>query len=507
MENNLDKLLGKENLQNLGKNVSNFFSSLTEKKKHAGSATIIMTRQQSVTAIAVGIISCIAMLVYGYLTYQKHISINNKAQELIRLKQYNISLNQEVLGSHISNESTINDLLVKEEEVAADLEKNKGIADIQGKYYNLFLRYLYLPSINIWKTPYTDQIDPTIMGQKYLDEDPFQDIYLIQQWSDFFKDIGEGAEYNEVTTISIGDIEDIDTQHFIIPITLSFTAPDKRSFLLLVNKLSMTSNTNNISLLNEFFFYLISHIKEKKKAEIKQLQVQYAPLFAGSETLNEDIVIGYHLYQRIKHNEENILIDDALIDYTIRENVLCDESRQNRECFYAFREKYRDIPYLAYTIGRTEVSNKTSLLKNFLRNLPPIIAIKDFSFEKIQASTDYSFTTTAQGYQGSITLNAYGRSMSEEEVAEIATTLGTLCFGKQEDSPQISLEMALERVNASMFQLGSNLQFSNVINDLEELNQIFTEMQTDYSTLTNYQKSIKLFEIFRMLRDANLCRI
>jgi hypothetical protein len=397
-------------------------------------------------------------------------------------------------------------LLFKEEEIVADLEKNKQLADEQGKYYNLFLRYLYLPSINIWKTPYTNQIDPTIMGQKYLDEDPFQDIYLIQQWSDFFKNIGEGAEYNEVTSISIGDISDIDDQHFIIPITLSFTSPDKRSFLLLVNKLSMTSNTNNISLLNEFFFYLINNIKEQKKAEIRQLQKQYATLFTGNGELQEDATIGYHLYQRIKNGAENILIDDALINDTIRENILCDESRQDRECFYAFREKYRNLPYLAYTIGRTEVANKTALLENFLKSLPPIIAIKNFSFEKIQTST-VSTTSTAQAYQGSITLNAYGRSMSSEEVAEIATALGTLCFGNQENASTISPEIALERVNASILQLGSNLQFSNIINDLEELSQVFSTTQTTYETLTNYEKSIKLFEIFRMLRDANLCRI
>ncbi|MDR2415735.1 MAG: hypothetical protein LBD75_03915 [Candidatus Peribacteria bacterium] len=92
MENSLDKLLGKESLQNLGKNVSNFFSSLTEKKKPVGSTTIIMTRQQSMTAVVMSIISCIVMLVYGYLTYQKNITINNQAEELIHLKQYDISL-------------------------------------------------------------------------------------------------------------------------------------------------------------------------------------------------------------------------------------------------------------------------------------------------------------------------------------------------------------------------------------------------------------------------------
>ncbi|MDR2189671.1 MAG: hypothetical protein LBP53_00250 [Candidatus Peribacteria bacterium] len=499
MENLTEKLLGKDSLQNLGKSVSQFFSSLTEKKKESGSRTIIMTRQQAVTAVVVCILSFLVMLIYGYITYQDHLTINNTAPELVNLKQYDITFNE---GTH--DVVSIPELLNVQEETLAELEKNRETATEQGKYYNLFLRYLYLPSINIRKTPYTDNINPTLMGQKYLEKDPFQDIYLIQQWSDFFKNVGEGAEYNEVKSISIGDISDIDEEHFIIPLEVTFLSPDKRSFLLLVNKLSTTSSSNNISLLNEFFFYLIKQIKTDKKAEISQLQEQYTSLFTPEVLQNEDLLIGYHLYQWIKFGETNILIDDELIKATIRENTLCDNTRPDSECFYSFREKYRDLPYFAYTLGVPQETNKTVRFEKFLKELTPIISIKDFSFEKVKQAD--SLNTTTQ-YQGSVSFNVYGKNMSTEEVKEIASKLGTLCFGATETASEISPESALERVNANILQLGSNLQFSDIINDLEELNQLFSTTQTEYDALTNYKKTIKLFELFRMLKDANLCVI
>jgi len=47
-----------------------------------------------------------------------------------------------------------------------------------------------------------------------------------------------------------------------MPITVSFRANSKRAFLLLSDKLSMTSNKENISLINEFFYYLRNEIKK-----------------------------------------------------------------------------------------------------------------------------------------------------------------------------------------------------------------------------------------------------
>jgi hypothetical protein len=72
------------------------------------------------------------------------------------------------------------------------------------------------------------------------------------------------------------------TDYFYIPISVSFSSPSKRSFLLLVNKLSITSNQSNIALLNEFFFYLLNEIKQKKSEEIKSLMKKYLHEFTSS---------------------------------------------------------------------------------------------------------------------------------------------------------------------------------------------------------------------------------
>jgi hypothetical protein len=53
----------------------------------------------------------------------------------------------------------------------------------------------------------------------------------------------------------------------------------KRSFLLLVDKLSMTSSKENISSINEFFYYLRDQIKKDKSSEIKDLTKKYEILF------------------------------------------------------------------------------------------------------------------------------------------------------------------------------------------------------------------------------------
>ncbi len=56
-----------------------------------------------------------------------------------------------------------------------------------------------------------------------------------------------------------------------IPLTVQFETPDRRSFLLLLNKLSMTSYAENISLINEFMFYLRENIKSEQADSIQKL--------------------------------------------------------------------------------------------------------------------------------------------------------------------------------------------------------------------------------------------
>ncbi|MEI8008000.1 MAG: hypothetical protein WCI00_00700 [bacterium] len=41
---------------------------------------------------------------------------------------------------------------------------------------------------------------------------------------------------------------------------------------------------------------------------------------------------------------------------------------------------------------------------------------------------------------------------------------------------------------------------------LRELQGIIQQLDKDYPSLGNYQKTIKLFELYRMLYDAGLCK-
>jgi hypothetical protein len=84
---------------------------------------------------------------------------------------------------------------------------------------------------------------------------------------------------------------------------------------LFVNKLSTTSNQNNIALLNEFFFYLLRSIREGKSDIIDQLMQKYLEEFSSSSnreygtdlsemteqelSIYRDKVIGYNLYHWI----------------------------------------------------------------------------------------------------------------------------------------------------------------------------------------------------------------
>jgi hypothetical protein len=55
---------------------------------------------------------------------------------------------------------------------------------------------------------------------------------------------------------------------------IKFISNSKRSFLLLVEKLSITSNQKNISLINEFIYNLRKNIKENKIETIEKLKTE-----------------------------------------------------------------------------------------------------------------------------------------------------------------------------------------------------------------------------------------
>ncbi len=486
-----------------------------------------LTRKDGLISVLVAAAVLVWAWIYWWTVLQKYDEINSQSDALRNLSTYNSSLwasALDLLDPYIEwgNATTINGMIQINNNVQEMLEDRLQFKQQQKSYYEVLLQNIYLPTLNVWKDPYTKNFDIRYLWQKYLETDKFQDLYLIQYWSDFIKHVSDDADYNSIENITIGEMVELeDSNYFYTPISVSFSSPNKRSFLLLVNKLSTTSNTNNIALVNEFFFYLLMNIKEHKQTEINKLMVDYREDFSSSsnregpesiaemtsEQLSEyqDKVIWYNLYNRINYDwtGDNVseLVDDELIAETIRENALCGVTMKNSECFYKFRDKYRNLPYLAYKVGLENQTDRSQWLLEFLRDLPSVIAITSFWFEKFSNS---SFLNNEQEqYEWRLTFNAYWRTISEEELQEAASVLWWLCFEKASNQV-MSPDAALNRVNETIASLWQEWNVN--ISALMELQWIFTTVQEEYKDLTNYGKMIKLFELWRMLNDGNLCQ-
>ncbi len=489
-----------------------------------------LNRRDAIISLIVASVVVVWWIVYWFMVYNKYSEMNSNKNSLKDLSSYDLSIDKDVLHDYIEWKDTSTIMWISEvtTEVQETLDEREEFQKKQKSYYEVLLQNLYLPSLNVWKNPYTKNFDMTVLWQKYLEKNKFQDLYLIQYWSDFIKYVWSDADYNTIDNITIGDIVELeDSNYFYVPITVTFTSPNKRSFLLLVNKLSVTSNTNNIALLNEFFFYLLMNIKQDKAGEIQKLMEQYREEISSSSnrkgpssiadmtddqlTDYQDRVIWYNLYQWVDYEwtgeNKSPLIDDNVIMKTIRNTSSCAANESNKDCFYKFRNKYRDLPYLAYQVGywwdekdKYRTTTRTQWLLKFLKELPPVIAITNFGFDK-RVSQDL-FGREEQ-YEWSVTFNAYWRWISNDDLNEAANELWKLCFWENSDS-LVSPDLALNRVNErieSLWWLDSSVNVSS----LWELHDLFSTIQESYQWMSNYNKMVKLFELWRMLNDANLC--
>jgi len=284
-----------------------FFSKITwlfqkskgdgwEQKNQRHTKAFHLTRKDSMISVWAAIVVIWWAIFYGKFVFDEYISINSRADELRELSSYkDISLNDERLFSYAEWNSldTISSIITTNDNIAEEISEDEIFKQQQKDYYEVLLQNIYLPSLNIWKDPYTKNFNMSILWQNYLESDKFQDLYLIQYWSDFAKYVWNDADYNTINQITIWDktVLEWNPEYFYIPITISFSSPNKRSFLLFVNKLSMTSNQNNIALLNEFFFHLLRALREEKSDVINELMQEYFKEFSSSSsrTLGEDL--------------------------------------------------------------------------------------------------------------------------------------------------------------------------------------------------------------------------
>ncbi|MEI6118306.1 MAG: hypothetical protein WCP92_03530 [bacterium] len=134
--------------------------------------------------------------------------------------------------------------------------------------------------------------------------------------------------------------------------------------------------------------------------------------------------------------------------------------------------------------------------------LPPIFSIQSFEFDKIKSPTISDAANSK--YQGKVTIVVYGRSASAQEVDQIAQALGSKCLGEKKPlTPQDGLTM----IQSAIMKLSDVNKIDKSYGDnLRELKTLIEQLDKDFPTLSNYKKTIKLFELYRMLSDSGLCK-
>lgn len=505
-----------------------FFQKSKEGKMQRTTRAFHFTRKDTIISIVVSILVLWWAVYYWKIVIDQYSDLNNRSDDLKKIESYGVNLNWDKISNYSEwvDTATVNWMISVNDNIEERIKENEIYMQQQQSYFEVLLQNIYLPSLNVWKDPYTKNFNMWILWQRYLDLDKFQDLYLIQYWSDFAKYVWNDVDYNTIDNITIWDkvVLDEDPRYFYTPVTISFSSPNKRSFLLLVNKLSMTSNQSNIELIDQFFSILLKTLREEKSTEIDYLMQKYWNDFSSSsswefsknlEELTEeqksvykDMVIWYTLYHWVQNDVENVeqLVDDDVILKSIKASV-CPNVDLDQKCFYDFREKYRNLPYLAYKIWKEKQNNRTAWLLEFLQDLPPVIAITNFGFEKYSNSS--FLNNKEEQYEWQITFNAYWRNILDSELEEASSMLWKLCFWNSSDqkiSPQLALDTVSQKIT-SQWDISSNWwnrEYSN-ISSRSELQWLFTSIQREYDGMTNYEKMVKLFEIWRMMNDATLC--
>lgn len=240
---------------------------------------------------------------FFFRMFGNYTELKKRTSELKMLTTYDLSpiTNNTTIQAKAMGWKSLDDIVDTNEELMEEKKRYEEYQTVLNSTYENFLKNIYLPPLNIWKNIYTDKIDENLVGKKFLKENPYTDLALITKRSNFFKDVGDQSQFNEITNISISAVEEDDTTGiFRIPISLSFSSPNRRSFLLLVEKLSMTSSKENISLINELMYHFREEVKKTKGESIYGM-------FTGAERegISHDKKIGYALYLRINNGEES----------------------------------------------------------------------------------------------------------------------------------------------------------------------------------------------------------
>ena len=138
---------------------------------------------------AIAIVTTVWMIGFIVKTIIDTKNLNSQSENLYNLNNYDTSTIS--TNSYLKNEATefkkINDLIDYNINIQETTQKyNEYLHGIQASYDN-FLKYLFLPSLNIWKDEFLWKINDDYVGEKFLEHNPYNDIDLIDKRSNFIK--------------------------------------------------------------------------------------------------------------------------------------------------------------------------------------------------------------------------------------------------------------------------------------------------------------------------------
>ena len=129
-----------------------------------------------------------------------------------------------------------------------------------------------------------------------------------------------------------------------------------------------------------------------------------------------------------------------------------------------------------------------------------MIVVKDFKFNKVDR--DEIIKQSDWLYEWSVSINIYGQNIKQEDIEEIWNELWKRCLWENNTLTVETAKSTIEEIISKRKTIEDNNDLKN--NDiLNIINKIWEE----YWTLNNYKKTIRLFEIYRMLNEGWLCKI
>jgi len=122
-------------------------------------------KNNSKVMLIIAIITSALAIYFGIQLYTDITILNGKSSELANISSYNTSTLSANIATQsiLKNSDTLKDLLQKNKTTEGEITKYTDYLHSLQVPYTYLLKYIYLPSLNVWKENYTDKIDTDLI--------------------------------------------------------------------------------------------------------------------------------------------------------------------------------------------------------------------------------------------------------------------------------------------------------------------------------------------------------